>query len=303
MKFAFNFRKVIINSDVDLQGRLKYLVNEAENQKQTINFVKYKNNAITILKKTLKDDNVDEVSKNTSIDETVSAENIILDDTDKIADEDSNNCSDMRESPKPFLKLNDARQLRLLKKKRKPKIYSCSCGFLTTDYNERRRHAYTHNKMNAVIPSKIYKCKQCGFESTNWSDHNRHKTTHVRIRMCVCNICGKSCRAENLFRHIKTHDVESTVSCDLCGKVFKNKESMRPHMQVHEEKLYKCDICGVIYKYSRSLETHKRKHCEYKYRFSYIAVGVGSLKSSQKCGYSNTCSTNPFYLEYVQPLI
>lgn len=273
--FAFNFRNVIINSNVDLQDRLKYLVNESENQTQTINLQKHKNNAITILKKTLKVDTVDEVTKNAS---TVSALNtdVTWDVTDNIVDEDSNNCLDMRESLKPFLKLDDARQLRLLKMKhqQKPKIYSCRCGFQTTDRKERRRHRYSHKKMNALIPSKIYKCIHCDFKSTKWSDHNKHKTKHVRIRMCVCNICGKSCRAENLQRHIETHNVELSASCDLCGKMFKNKESMRPHMKVHEGKLYKCDICGVVLKYASAFATHKRKHCEYNYNFSSTAMGA-----------------------------
>lgn len=241
VNFAFNFRNVIINNDIDLQERLKYLVDRVEN---TAVFLKCENNAFAIDETTLEPDTVlNEDSNHFSNDQrstdTSPADTVFI----NIPKNDKMLATNVRSlTSKPKLKHCQDR------------TYRCVCGFQTTDYQLHRRHHYAHRTNTA----KNYECKQCDFKSRIRSEYRKHVKT-VHIRMIVCNVCGKSFRHTNLGKHMQTH-TESTVACDQCGKVFKNKESMRAHVMLHRGKVFKCEICGVVKKYGIDFARHKRTH-------------------------------------------
>lgn len=235
VNLAFNFRNVIINSDIDLKERLKYLVDNVEKCENGVEFLKCESNASE------PDPLLNEDSNSASNDQTISTIDIVTD-IPEANDQIDTNVGQLM--PKPKKKHKNCQ----------PRTYRCVCGFQTTDYQLYRRHHYAH-RTNAA---KNYECKQCDFKSRIRSEYRNHvKTTHVR--MIVCNVCGKSFRHTNLGKHMQTH-TEASVACDQCGKVFKNKESMRAHVMLHRGKVFKCEICGVVKKYGIDYARHKRTH-------------------------------------------
>lgn len=104
-----------------------------------------------------------------------------------------------------------------------------------------------------------YFCSQCDFYSEDKTEIKKHKTSaHVAIG--ICNICGKSMRADNLSKHIRNH--YGNHICPECGKKCNHYEALRAHLYEHKGTKLPCEICGKTFFYHGDLNRHVKKHCK-----------------------------------------
>lgn len=239
-----NFRKVIINSDIELREKLQVLsVSKTKAARKTSEAV-----MLDVVSKTIESS---EIVKNEVKIETIETARSVSNSqfatpnksktTSETLVTDGDECNSNK-SNSVKSEINDVN------------INTLSSVNENSD-NEKRNISV---KLIRYV-RRQYKCNLCDFsckESTKFQNHNR--TFHYAKG--VCNICGKAIRADNLRKHIINHN-STPVNCKECGKVFKNNESLRSHMFLHKGVEYSCEICGKVYNYKGELTRHmKQKH-------------------------------------------
>lgn len=225
INLCYNFRRVIINSDLELKGRYVFLKKEQ--------CVMEMNNAG-------EESNVED-SYEINI---VKCENVNLDyvyeeledDDDQFADTPVNNDKSETELTTSHTEnINDT---------------------LERDTNI---NVIKGTQSNKSFKKKLYKCDKCDFESADHRKYKNHEQSHL---MKICSICGKFISAPNMKKHITTH-TDPPVACKECGKICKNNESLRGHIILHKGINRKCKICGEAFTeraaYVAHMKTHKCK--------------------------------------------
>lgn len=81
-----------------------------------------------------------------------------------------------------------------------------------------------HVSLSADI--RPYVCDQEGCSSTfaGLVLLNRHKKLwHTDYFYAVCNVCGKKCKTQGIYKtHLSYHE-EPKLPCTVCGKLMRNK--------------------------------------------------------------------------------
>ena len=97
-----------------------------------------------------------------------------------------------------------------------------------------KRNYIQHMKRHAGTPT--YKCDECGeMFVTNDAKCKHVKNKHSNEKKFHCDICGKSFKASEVFKHHQEiHENERKYICKLCGKGFNSPGSIWKHRAVHE---------------------------------------------------------------------
>lgn len=250
VKKFYNFRKVIINSDIELKEKLRFIETAkldfaaSETSDCVIEVVK---NEVTCDNKTNEIDSV-KISNNSKF---LRPNKLKVPNKTKKPSETT--VKGIRKT-KSVVNETETSDVTIIN----------NAKHLLTNNNENKNNEKRNNISVKLIryAKRHYKCDLCNFsckESTKFQNHNR---TH-HYSKGVCNICGKTLRADNLRKHINMHNAKP-VNCEECGKVFKNGESLRSHMFLHKGIEHSCEICGKVYNYKGELTRHmKRQHGTY----------------------------------------
>ncbi|KAF2905145.1 hypothetical protein ILUMI_01020 [Ignelater luminosus] len=221
INLCYNFRRVIINSDLELKDRYAFLkkeqceieindINEESDAEDSykINIVKYENASSEYV-----DEEVEEAD-------------------DLYVDTSTN---------------NDKSKIELA-------TLTKNINVSESDTNINVIKRIHSNKSSSK--NKLYKCDKCNFESTERRKYKNHEQNHL---MKICNICGKFISAPNMRKHITTH-TDQPVACKECGKICKNNESLRGHVIIHKGINRKCKICGEAYTERAAYVAHMKTH-------------------------------------------
>uniref|UniRef100_A0A182K2Y5 Protein krueppel n=1 Tax=Anopheles christyi TaxID=43041 RepID=A0A182K2Y5_9DIPT len=146
------------------------------------------------------------------------------------------------------------------------------------------------------VPKKAYKrakvtCHICGKQYDNWklqthlNEHenirpyvcdqegcsstfaglvllNRHKKLwHTDYFYAVCNVCGKKCKTQGIYKtHLSYHE-EPKLPCTVCGKLMRNKRAIWKHMKTHSnDRKHVCGVCNKKFTIAYTLRVHMRIH-------------------------------------------
>ncbi|XP_018577666.1 zinc finger protein 568-like [Anoplophora glabripennis] len=129
------------------------------------------------------------------------------------------------------------------------------CGKVFKNPESLRGHTLIHKGI-------IYTCQICGKTSRVKSEHHRHVKTHTdpEARKVMCTLCGK--RVRDLKKHTQSHTGERPHSCTFCKKGFTSPYALKIHTRQHtNERPFICEYCSMGFPQKVSLTTHlKSKH-------------------------------------------
>ncbi|XP_061192084.1 zinc finger protein 239-like [Saccostrea echinata] len=114
---------------------------------------------------------------------------------------------------------------------------------------------------------RVFMCEECGGVFTSKENLNVHKrkhseknTSHRDMYQIVCDVCGKTVKSHNRWRHMRTHSKTKALKCAVCGRGFNEKEQLDKHSRTHTgEKPYKCKTCPKAFNHNVSLKAHMKK--------------------------------------------
>uniref|UniRef100_A0A182VHM3 Uncharacterized protein n=1 Tax=Anopheles merus TaxID=30066 RepID=A0A182VHM3_ANOME len=109
-----------------------------------------------------------------------------------------------------------------------------------------------------------YVCDQEGCSSTfaGLVLLNRHKKLwHTDYFYAVCNVCGKKCKTQGIYKtHLSYHE-EPKLPCTVCGKLMRNKRAIWKHMKTHSnDRKHVCGVCNKRFTIAYTLRVHMRIH-------------------------------------------
>lgn len=215
INLSYNFRRVIINSDLELHERYIFL---HEKQSEIEN-----NNPASMFE-------VDVVkceSVNNDIDNN-QGQNIQNDDEINLPNDPNSEIQNTSENTKEN-KLNPERSTVTWScrgKRPRQKLYKCSkCDFQTTEYKKHRSHTQNHG---------VKICNVCGKFITA-SNMAKHISIHTDPPI-ACHECGKICKnTESLRGHLILHKGINRT-CRLCGEWYKERAAYIAHVKGHKGK-------------------------------------------------------------------
>lgn len=237
MKFAFNFRTVITNSEKDLKERLPHLRHVVRKRERS-----RKDNDNDI------DEDLTDGGDNCDDNTTFSSDNDDL----KERSHDLTKVfkwEECEENKTVLTKELARKSIRPVNRK------SSRAGTVILNMRKGSKQEYERA------------CNVCDFRTTSPAKWKMHIRAHRPRGMCT--VCGKWYTTDNLQKHIESHAV-SPVPCEQCGKMYKNIQALRFHEMLHRGVRYHpcaCDICGKHYKSSHSMKVHRKRHFG-KYRYA-----------------------------------
>ncbi|XP_048485930.1 zinc finger protein 567 isoform X2 [Plutella xylostella] len=164
--------------------------------------------------------------------------------------------------------------------------------------NDDHDNSYESPKCKSKKESKeptVYACEVCNKEFKMKNTYKAHMRFHTNF--CVCELCGKKCRNNNLLLlhkrgrhgmervhrcaycdysaankealiiHERRHTGEKPYICDHCGASFHRRSNLVQHIAIHlPEKNFQCDMCSKRLKSRKFLQIHKHNaHTDRRY--------------------------------------
>ncbi|ENN81024.1 hypothetical protein HUJ04_009687 [Dendroctonus ponderosae] len=130
------------------------------------------------------------------------------------------------------------------------------CGKTVKNSESLRSHKLLHSENS-------FTCEICGRNFKLKGEHTRHLRRHgdPDFRKVACLLCGK--KVHELKKHMLTHTGQRPYSCENCQKGFTSRYALKIHKRQHtNERPYICNHCGNGFPQKVSLLTHlKSKHC------------------------------------------
>lgn len=212
----FNFRKVIINNELDLKDRLLALKNEKVSEEITLQVTESveENDVvqnIEMIKCETKNSEKEAIQTQVSNSESISTEEIVL--------------KGLKRRKKPTTLDNPGlriRRIKLVSISRKQKIYKCTKCDFQSDLTEMKRH-------KTAMHYTIGVCNICG-KSMRTDNLARHVKDHEGYK---CPQCGKHCKYYAILRaHLNDHK-GINLPCDICGKIFHYSGDLNLHRKKH----------------------------------------------------------------------
>ncbi|XP_066252604.1 zinc finger protein 664-like [Euwallacea similis] len=246
----YNFRKVIINTDLDLKARL-------ENLKQTNYAFKPRNNTNGNIN--FKTENlIDEIDikvedLDPEFDAPVQGEDqeLLL----PVKEDSGNGPKGIYQCTKCELQFDTRVRLKRHKKSAHITAGICNiCGKVVRSDNLSK-----HVRMHSEDPVK---CPECGRGFKNNESMRSHKLLHKNKDGYTCEFCGKSFkRKQGHTKHLKLHKDRNDmkITCSQCGKsVYDIKRHI---METHTgRKPYICEFCNKAFARGHALKVHSRQH-------------------------------------------
>uniref|UniRef100_A0A6P7GZS8 Zinc finger protein 568-like n=1 Tax=Diabrotica virgifera virgifera TaxID=50390 RepID=A0A6P7GZS8_DIAVI len=232
------FRKIIINSDVELREKCEAITNSQNkiSTKRTRNSGKPRKRVLKRKKVTKKVENGDEIKAEPAAEEDSVLERLYI-------HEDDN--ADHEQTFKEELEAPDVN-------------FNCKECSLTFDT---KIELYKHNKIyHRHKKPKPLNCVECNLTFSSQNELANHRR-NVHTAPGICNICGVVLRADNLKKHVQRHS-EEPVTCKICMKVLKNSESLRGHLLIHKGTSFECEKCDKTFRLKSEYHRHLKKHAD-----------------------------------------
>ncbi|XP_048485929.1 zinc finger protein 569 isoform X1 [Plutella xylostella] len=177
--------------------------------------------------------------------------------------------------------------------------------------NDDHDNSYESPKCKSKKESKeptVYACEVCNKEFKMKNTYKAHMRFHTNF--CVCELCGKKCRNNNLLLlhkrgrhgmervhrcaycdysaankealiiHERRHTGEKPYICDHCGASFHRRSNLVQHIAIHlPEKNFQCEQCNKKFHSKKFLRSHKFKSHQTR-RYTYVCHLCGSQFTS-----------------------
>lgn len=124
------------------------------------------------------------------------------------------------------------------------------CGKTLKNFESLRRHKQIHSGIT-------FTCEICGRTFKTKSDYSRHFRGHTdpEWRKSKCKICGKI--VGEMKKHLNSHTGNKPYACKYCTKGFTSSNALKVHIRQHtNEKPYICDLCSMAFRQKVSLAYH-----------------------------------------------
>ncbi|XP_040150867.1 zinc finger protein 14-like isoform X2 [Anopheles arabiensis] len=115
--------------------------------------------------------------------------------------------------------------------------------------------------------NSVHGCNVCGNPLKQTDEFIDHHLTHNRGKPFICEVCGKSFRAQQVLREHKLNCLGAEASqpcyCVLCAQTFDNLSIALEHVKnSHESNITdkKCRYCDLIFREAESLVEHEFRH-------------------------------------------
>ena len=103
----------------------------------------------------------------------------------------------------------------------------------TMTTNEQRAKDSEINKLTCDTCRNKFTCDTCGKKYKRKENLIFHQqSAHGSGAACVCEICGKTVRQNNMARHRQKH-IGPKHMCHVCGKGFSDKANYNRHLKIH----------------------------------------------------------------------
>uniref|UniRef100_A0A182SC85 Protein krueppel n=1 Tax=Anopheles maculatus TaxID=74869 RepID=A0A182SC85_9DIPT len=103
-------------------------------------------------------------------------------------------------------------------------------------------------------------CHICGKQYDNWK-LKTHLNEHENYFYAVCNVCGKKCKTQGIYKTHLTYHEEPKLPCTVCGKLMRNKRAIWKHMKTHSnDRKHVCGVCNKKFTIAYTLRVHMRIH-------------------------------------------
>lgn len=150
-----------------------------------------------------------------------------------------------------------ARNLKLHKVIHDKRLTCDLCGYTRATKKFLLIHILKH------LDPKASSCKICLKVFSDKHKMLRHKGNHCTETKKTCPICSKKLEADNMFSHIKKHEIEKQspkFRCEVCDKKFFIYDLLRTHEITHSKSI-ECDFCGKKYQSKDGyFEEHLKRH-------------------------------------------
>ncbi|XP_045189991.2 zinc finger protein 583-like [Mercenaria mercenaria] len=135
------------------------------------------------------------------------------------------------------------------------------CGKAFFMYNNLYIHLRKHRHQ---VEGKKPHCNICNkyFSDVSYLEFHK-KVTHMKVRNCICEICGKKFKTERCVKsHMRTHSDERPYQCDVCGKYYKYTHQLSSHKKMFHSKLKRffCKVCNKGFYFEGKLKDHMNIH-------------------------------------------